>query len=78
MPRGVSVPTRKVALINQLTHTKGPFAGQPFNLRPWQERDIIRPLFKLNPATGLRAVPHLPADDAAQERQDRAVRGAGH
>lgn len=40
---------RKVAIINQLTHTKGPFAGQPFHLRPWQERDIVRPLFKTNP-----------------------------
>jgi phage terminase large subunit-like protein len=37
---------RKVRLINQLTHTKGPHAGQPFHLRPWQERRIIRPLFK--------------------------------
>lgn len=37
---------RKVRLINKLTHTKGPFAGQPFRLRRWQERDIIRPLFK--------------------------------
>jgi phage terminase large subunit-like protein len=37
---------RKVRLINQLTHTKGPFAQQPFNLRKWQEKDIIRPLFK--------------------------------
>jgi phage terminase large subunit-like protein len=36
---------RKVRLINQLTHTKGPFAGQPFTLRPWQEHDIVRPLF---------------------------------
>ena len=36
---------RKVRLINQLTHTKGPFAGQPFKLRRWQERDIVRPLF---------------------------------
>jgi phage terminase large subunit-like protein len=54
MPRGPSVPTRKVALINQLSHTKGPFAGQGFNLRRWQERDIIRPLFTLNPKTGLR------------------------
>ena len=36
---------RKVQLINQLTHTSGPFAGQPFNLRPWQESVIIRPLF---------------------------------
>ncbi|HMF29069.1 MAG TPA: terminase large subunit, partial [Candidatus Cybelea sp.] len=33
-------------LINQLTHTKGPHAGEPFQLRPWQERQIIRPLFK--------------------------------
>ena len=37
---------RAVKLINQLTHTKGPFAGQSFNLRPWQEKQIIRPLFK--------------------------------
>jgi phage terminase large subunit-like protein len=36
---------QKVRLINQLTHTKGPFAGKPFNLRRWQERDIVRPLF---------------------------------
>jgi len=47
-------PDEKVRLINQLTHTKGPFAGQPFNLRPWQERRNIRPLFKTNPATGRR------------------------
>ncbi len=37
---------RAVRLINNLTHTKGPFAQQPFNLRRWQEREIIRPLFK--------------------------------
>ena len=37
--------SRKVRLINQLTHTKGPFAGESFHLRRWQERDIIRPLF---------------------------------
>jgi phage terminase large subunit-like protein len=41
---------QKVRLINQLTHTKGPFAGQSFNLRPWQERDIVRPLFKTDRA----------------------------
>lgn len=46
---------RKVAIINRLTHTKGPFAGQPFNLRPWQERDIVRPLFKTK-RNGLRQV----------------------
>lgn len=49
-----SVPSEKVRLINQLTHTKGPMAGQPFHLRPWQERKIIRPLFSINPETGLR------------------------
>lgn len=38
-------PARAVRLINQLTHTKGPFAQQPFNLRPWQVR-IVRRLFK--------------------------------
>jgi phage terminase large subunit-like protein len=46
MPSRASSASRKVRLINQLTHTKGPFAGQPFHLRRWQERDIIRPLFK--------------------------------
>jgi P27 family predicted phage terminase small subunit len=35
-------------------HTKGPSAGEPFRLRPWQEKKIIRPLFKINPATGRR------------------------
>jgi phage terminase large subunit-like protein len=44
--RQESKATRAVRLINQLTHTKGPFAEQSFNLRKWQERDIIRPLFK--------------------------------
>ena len=51
MGRGAEVKAethadRAVRLINQLTHTKGPFAGQSFNLRRWQERDIIRPMFK--------------------------------
>lgn len=36
---------RAIRLVNQLTHTKGPFAGQPFNLRPWQVR-ILKQLFK--------------------------------
>jgi len=49
-------PTDKVKLINKLTHTKGPFAGEPFRLRPWQERGIIRPLFAINKATGLRQI----------------------
>jgi phage terminase large subunit-like protein len=36
---------RAIGLINNLTHTKGPFALQPFNLRPWQIR-ILQRLFK--------------------------------
>ena len=36
---------RAIQLINQLTHTKGPFARQPFHLRPWQVR-IVRQLFR--------------------------------
>src|SRR5580765_6923058 len=40
-----SPAAKAVRLINQLPHTKGPFAGEPFNLRPWQEQ-IIRQLLK--------------------------------
>ena len=47
-------PDDKVRLINQLTHTKGPHAGETFRLRPWQEHQIIRPLFTIDPATGRR------------------------
>src|SRR6185436_16959094 len=36
---------RAIRLVNQLTHTKGPCAGQPFNLRPWQV-SILKKLFK--------------------------------
>lgn len=43
---------RAVRLINQLTHTKGPSAGDSFKLRPWQ-RDIVRRLFKVR-KDGLR------------------------
>jgi phage terminase large subunit-like protein len=39
---------RAVRLINQLTHTKGPFAGEPFRLRPWQVK-IVRRLFTTRP-----------------------------
>lgn len=35
---------RAIRLINQLTHTKGPFAQQSFNLRPWQVK-ILKQLF---------------------------------
>ena len=47
-------PARKIEVINRLTHTKGPFAGEPFRLRPWQIQKIIRPLFRLDPKTGRR------------------------
>src|SRR6187399_1929273 len=33
-----------IQFINSLTHTKGAFAGQTFNLRPWQ-RSIVKRLF---------------------------------
>ena len=36
---------RALDYINALTHTKGPHARQPFNLRPWQTR-IVKRLFK--------------------------------
>jgi phage terminase large subunit-like protein len=39
---------RAIRLIDQLTHTKGPFAQQPFHLRPWQKR-ILKQLFKTRP-----------------------------
>jgi phage terminase large subunit-like protein len=42
--RKESQATRAIRLVNNLTHTKGPFAQQPFNLRPWQVR-ILRQLF---------------------------------
>lgn len=38
-------PQNPIAFINNLTHTKGAFAGQRFNLRPWQLK-ILRQIFK--------------------------------
>jgi phage terminase large subunit-like protein len=40
----VTQSDRAVAIINKLQHTKGPFAGTTFNLRPWQEQ-IVRRMF---------------------------------
>jgi len=40
-----AAPLEPIAFINRLTHTKGQFGGQRFNLRPWQLR-ILRQLFK--------------------------------
>jgi phage terminase large subunit-like protein len=39
---------RAITAINQLTHTKGPFAGETFQLRPWQET-IVRRMFTTGP-----------------------------
>jgi phage terminase large subunit-like protein len=50
--RGVGVrqlqARRAIRLIDNLTHTKGAFAGQPFRLRPWQRR-ILERLFRTGP-----------------------------
>jgi phage terminase large subunit-like protein len=39
---------RAIRVINNLTHTKSPFAGHPFDLRPWQRR-ILEQLFRTGP-----------------------------
>ncbi len=44
---------RAVAFINQLKHTKGKWAGTPFNLRRWQKR-IIREVFGRKNPDGTR------------------------
>ena len=44
---------RAVLFINGLRHGKGQWAGQPFNLRPWQEK-IVRDLFGTLREDGLR------------------------
>src|SRR6187399_2295998 len=45
-PQQTPAPPRDpIAFINSLTHTKGVFGGQPFNLRPWQVA-ILKKLFK--------------------------------
>ena len=48
-PRGGA---RAIGLIDRFTHTQGPAAGKPFQLRPWQKR-ILRKLFTLR-KDGLR------------------------
>jgi len=53
MARPSTIVAEKIRQLNQLKHTKGPFAGQTFNLRPWQTR-ILQRLFTVDRATGLR------------------------
>ncbi len=44
-PSAPSLADQAVKFINALTHT-GDFAGEPFKLRPWQEDQIVRPMFR--------------------------------
>jgi phage terminase large subunit-like protein len=44
MARTAAAAERAIRVINNLTHTKGPFAGKTFDLRPWQTR-ILKRLF---------------------------------
>jgi phage terminase large subunit-like protein len=43
-----AAPRDPIAFVDSLTHTKGAFAHQRFNLRPWQRR-IVRQIFKKRP-----------------------------
>jgi len=44
----VNAASRAIRIVNNLTHTKGPFAGQSFRLRGWQ-LSILRRLFRTGP-----------------------------
>lgn len=46
--RTSAAAARAIDAINKLAHTKGPFAGRAFNLRPWQ-LDIVRKIFRTGP-----------------------------
>jgi phage terminase large subunit-like protein len=45
---------RAVAFFRLLPHVKGRWAGQPFDLEPWQEHEIVRPIFGWRNADGTR------------------------
>lgn len=45
---------KAVQFFKCLKHTKGKWAGVPFDLLPWQEHEIIRPLFGTVKANGKR------------------------
>lgn len=48
---------KAVKFINGLSHGKGRFAGTSFNLRPWQEFKIVRPIFgQVDEETGNRII----------------------
>jgi hypothetical protein len=62
---------RAVAFIENLCHTKGKWAGQPFLLLPWQEQ-IVRDLFGIVKENGQAAVPDGLYRDSKEERKERA------
>jgi len=45
---------KAVRFISSLCHTKGRWAGQKFNLLPWQEHEVVRPLFGTLTDGGIR------------------------
>lgn len=46
-----------VSFIRLLSHTKGEWAGRPFDLQEWQINDIIKPIFgTINPETNFRQI----------------------
>ena len=45
---------RAIGFIRLLKHTKGEWAGRPFNLLPWQEEEVLRPLFGTVDENGYR------------------------
>lgn len=49
---------RVVKFFSFLRHSKGQFAGKPFDLQTWQSEDIIRPLFGWKRASGTRRFRH--------------------
>jgi phage terminase large subunit-like protein len=52
--RGREAADRAVSFISSLKHSTGEWAGRPFQLMPWQEEEIIRPLFGTLNANGTR------------------------
>jgi phage terminase large subunit-like protein len=58
-----------------LKHTKGEWAGKPFILSHWQERDIIRPLFGWKDRNGLRR--YTRCDIWVPRKNGKSTLGAG-
>ena len=54
MPYDKAKADKAVNFIKRLRHTKGKWAGVPFTLLPWQEDEIIRPLFGTVKENGAR------------------------